>query len=116
MACIFDLEPALTRHGTAAVSWTVNGRSDAAACAERAAPLVRIVVRDDDDVVDSDTVRDCVTFGSRFVLHQGAYTVQMGLLDQNREPIAAPRDVTITIKGGHETRLAVDLVSGTILY
>jgi hypothetical protein len=116
VACMFDLEPTFTRHGTAALSWTVDGRSDPGACTEHAASFVRIVVRDDDGSVDSDTVRECATFGARFVLHQGAYVAQIGLLDDKRAPIAGQREVPFGITGGRETPVVVDLVGGTILY
>ena len=74
--------------GTATIGWTIAGRHDAEACAERNASFVRIVVRFDLDEVTADDVVTCSTMVRRYVLDRGWYSANLTLLDASRAPVS----------------------------
>ena len=76
-SCILPLQ----LQGSVTVGWSVGGATDRTTCSDRAASIVRVVVRDDlNDVVVDDEVA-CTSFRSRYLLDRGWYDASLTLMN-----------------------------------
>ncbi len=112
-ACFFETESRLTPRGTVTLSWTVDGRVDAGACAEQSAVYAHVNVLQADDTVADDELLACTAFAAHLSLREGHYRAIVALERDDRTRVGTGQVIDFSVRAGDDTPLRLELATVT---
>jgi hypothetical protein len=109
VGCFVRVDDSPRPVGALTVEWSIDGYSDARACAEADADVVDVVVVDAAGDVVLDAVPLCEATSVTLTLDEGGYEVEATLLDDYARPVSSTLGVgQVLVLDDSETVISLD--------